>query len=42
MKVISAVTGTPSMSKEEVDTFLESKLNLEIGTIDDDGDPTIV
>jgi general stress protein 26 len=41
MKVISAVTGTPSMSKEEVNTFLESKLNLQIGTIDDEGDPNI-
>jgi nitroimidazol reductase NimA-like FMN-containing flavoprotein (pyridoxamine 5'-phosphate oxidase superfamily) len=29
------------MSKEEVDTFLKSKLNLQIGTIDDDGDPNI-
>jgi nitroimidazol reductase NimA-like FMN-containing flavoprotein (pyridoxamine 5'-phosphate oxidase superfamily) len=29
------------MSKEEVDTFLEKKLNLQIGTIDDKGDPNI-
>lgn len=41
MKVISAITGVPSMSKEEVDTFLENKLNLQIGTIDEDGDPNI-
>jgi len=41
MKIISAITGTPSMNKEEVDAFLESKLNLQIGTIDDDGDPNI-
>jgi nitroimidazol reductase NimA-like FMN-containing flavoprotein (pyridoxamine 5'-phosphate oxidase superfamily) len=41
MKIISAITSTPSMSKEEVDAFLESKLNLQIGTIDDDGDPNI-
>jgi nitroimidazol reductase NimA-like FMN-containing flavoprotein (pyridoxamine 5'-phosphate oxidase superfamily) len=41
MKIISAIKGTPSMSKEEVDTFLENKLNLQIGTIDDDGDPNI-
>lgn len=41
MKIISAITGTPSMSKEEVGTFLENKLNLQIGTIDDDGDPNI-
>jgi nitroimidazol reductase NimA-like FMN-containing flavoprotein (pyridoxamine 5'-phosphate oxidase superfamily) len=41
MEVISAITGAPSMSKEEVDTFLENKLNLQIGTIDEDGDPNI-
>jgi nitroimidazol reductase NimA-like FMN-containing flavoprotein (pyridoxamine 5'-phosphate oxidase superfamily) len=41
MKIISAIKGTPSMSKEEVDTFLENKLNLQIGTIDDGGDPNI-
>jgi general stress protein 26 len=29
------------MSKEEVDAFLENKLNLQIGTIDDKGDPNI-
>ena len=39
MKVISAITSTSSMSKEEVDTFLENKLNLQLGSIDDDGDP---
>jgi nitroimidazol reductase NimA-like FMN-containing flavoprotein (pyridoxamine 5'-phosphate oxidase superfamily) len=41
LKVISSITGTPSMSKEEIDTFLEKKLNLQIGTIDDEGDPNI-
>ena len=41
MKIISAIKGTPSMSKEEVDTFFEKKLNLQIGTIDDEGDPNI-
>ncbi|HZD36563.1 MAG TPA: pyridoxamine 5'-phosphate oxidase family protein [Nitrososphaeraceae archaeon] len=41
MKVISAITGTPSMSQQEVDTFLENKLNLQIGTIDNEGDPNI-
>lgn len=34
MKVISAITSTSSMSKEEVDTFLENKLNLQLGSID--------
>ena len=41
MKIISAIKGTPSMSKEEVHTFFEKKLNLQIGTIDDEGDPNI-
>ena len=29
------------MSKEEVNKFLESKILLQIGTIDDEGDPNI-
>jgi nitroimidazol reductase NimA-like FMN-containing flavoprotein (pyridoxamine 5'-phosphate oxidase superfamily) len=41
MKIISAIISSPSMSKEEVETFLEKKLNLQIGTIDDKGDPNI-
>jgi nitroimidazol reductase NimA-like FMN-containing flavoprotein (pyridoxamine 5'-phosphate oxidase superfamily) len=41
MKIISAIISSPSMSKEEVDTFLEKKLNLQIGTIDDKGDSNI-
>ena len=41
MKIISALAGTPSMSEEEVKTFLENKLNLQIGTIGDDGYPNI-
>jgi nitroimidazol reductase NimA-like FMN-containing flavoprotein (pyridoxamine 5'-phosphate oxidase superfamily) len=41
LKVISAIAGTPSMDKEEVDIFLENKLNLQLGTIDDEGDPNI-
>jgi PPOX class probable F420-dependent enzyme len=41
VKIISAIPGTPSMSKEEVNKFLESKLLLQIGTIDDGGDPNI-
>ena len=40
MKIISAIPGTSSMDKEEVNKFLESKLLLQIGTIDD-GDPNI-
>jgi general stress protein 26 len=29
------------MGKEEVDTFLERRLNLQLGTIDEKGDPNI-
>jgi general stress protein 26 len=41
MRIISAISGTPSMSKEEVDTFLERRLNLQLITIDEKGDPNI-
>ena len=41
MKIINAIATTPAMSKEEVDKFLEGKLNLQLGTIDDKGDPVI-
>ncbi|MGH9998221.1 MAG: hypothetical protein ACRD7F_09430 [Nitrososphaeraceae archaeon] len=41
MKIISAISGGYSMNKEEVDRFLDSKLNLQIGTIDEEGDPNI-
>lgn len=35
------ISGTPSMSKEQVDTFLERRLNLQLGTMDEKGDPNI-
>ena len=41
MKIISATSEIPSMSKEEVERFLESKLNLQLATIDERGDPNI-
>jgi PPOX class probable F420-dependent enzyme len=41
VKILSAIPGTPSMDKEEVNKFLENKLLLQIGTIDDEGDPNI-
>ena len=41
MRIISAISGAPSMNKEEVNKFLKSKLLLQIGTIDDEGDPNI-
>jgi PPOX class probable F420-dependent enzyme len=41
VKILSAIPGTPSMDKEEVNKFLENKPLLQIGTIDDEGDPNI-
>lgn len=41
MKIISAISGIQSMSEEEVGRFLESKLNLQFGTNDEEGDPNI-
>jgi hypothetical protein len=41
VKIISAIPGTPSMNKEEVEKFIQSKLLLQIGTVDDEGDPNI-
>jgi hypothetical protein len=41
MKVISSINCNPSMSKDEVDKFLERKLNLQFGTIYDEEDPNI-
>lgn len=41
MKIISATSEIPSMSREEVERFLESTLNLQLATIDERGDPNI-
>jgi PPOX class probable F420-dependent enzyme len=41
MKIISATPEIPSMSKEEVERFLENSLNLQLATIDEQGDPNI-
>jgi hypothetical protein len=38
MKIISATTETPGMTKKEIDRFLESKLMLQISTIDEKGE----
>ena len=41
MRIINAIatTTTSPMSKDEIEKFLEGKLNLQLGTIDDKGDP---
>lgn len=41
MRIISATTEPPGMTKEEVDRFLESKLMLQMSTIDEQGEPNI-
>jgi len=41
MKIISATTETPGMTKKEIDRFLESKLMLQMSTIDEKDEPNI-
>ena len=41
MKIINATSEVPGMTKEEVERFLESKLNLQLATIDEQGEPNI-
>ncbi|HET6588630.1 MAG TPA: pyridoxamine 5'-phosphate oxidase family protein [Candidatus Nitrosocosmicus sp.] len=41
MKVINASSEIPNVTSEEVNKFLENKLNLQLATIDSKGDPNI-
>lgn len=41
MKIIGAMDDAHSMTENEVDSFLERKLNLQLATIDEMGDPNI-
>jgi nitroimidazol reductase NimA-like FMN-containing flavoprotein (pyridoxamine 5'-phosphate oxidase superfamily) len=41
VKIVYAAYDIPGMTREEVERFLESKLNLQIATIDKQGDPNI-
>ena len=41
MKITGAMGSAYSMTEEEVDKFLQSKLNLQLATIDELGDPDI-
>ena len=41
VKIIKANTEIPSMTMEEAERFLESKLNLQFASIDNQGDPNI-
>ena len=39
MKIISATTETPGMTKEQVNMFLEGKFMLQMSTLDEKGEP---
>ena len=41
MKLISATKEAPGLTKVEIDRFLESKLMLQMSTIDEKGEPNI-
>jgi general stress protein 26 len=41
MRIVNATNEIPGMTREEAERFLESKLNLQIATIDKQGDPNI-
>ena len=41
MKIIDATSDTPGMTRDEVELFLQSKLNLQLATIDEKGEPNI-
>ena len=41
MKIVNATSEIPGMTREEVERFLESKLNLQLATIDEQGEPNI-
>lgn len=41
MKIVKAIRESPGMTEEEVDKFLQNKLNLQLATIDEVGDPNI-
>jgi len=41
MKIVTATSEIPGMTREEAEGFLESKLNLQIATIDEQGEPNI-
>ena len=41
MKILTATSEIPGMTREEAEKFLESKLNLQIATIDEQGEPNI-
>lgn len=41
MRIVNAMSGIGPMTEAEVDSFLQSKLNVQLATIDETGDPNI-
>jgi PPOX class probable F420-dependent enzyme len=41
IKIVNATSEVPGMTRDEIETFLESKLNLQLATIDQKGEPNI-
>jgi PPOX class probable F420-dependent enzyme len=41
IKIVNATSEVPGMTRDEVERFLESKLNLQLATIDQKGEPNI-
>lgn len=41
MKIVNATSEVPGMTREEIEKFLDSKLNLQLATTDDQGEPNI-
>ena len=41
IKIVNATSEVPCMTREEIERFLESKLNLQLATIDQKGEPNI-
>jgi hypothetical protein len=41
IKIVNATSEIPGMTREEVDRFLECKLNLQLATIDQKDEPNI-
>jgi PPOX class probable F420-dependent enzyme len=41
MKIVNATSEVPGMTREEIEKFLDNKLNLQLATTDDRGEPNI-
>ena len=41
MKIVNATSEVPGMTRDEIEKFLDSKLNLQLATTDDQGEPNI-